>query len=110
MKRFLTISILTLFLSSCAGFYQTADKDIRRIDPIDLLVKIINSKDSEMLFDTDMSEYTNYSQYTQEELVKISRALTNKIKILAIKPKKTETVYKKLKNSYPSALDSSHLK
>ncbi|MFT5795550.1 MAG: DNA topoisomerase VI subunit B, partial [Ulvibacter sp.] len=88
----------------------TADKDIKRIDPIDLLVKIINSKDSEMLFDADMSEYTNYSQYKQEELVKISNALTNKIKTLTTKPEKTKTVYRTLKNSDLSAPNSDYLK
>lgn len=84
MKKIAIFVIMILFLSSCANGLFKKQKDMKQIDPVDLLVKIIYSKDSEMLFDKDMVKFINYSQYSKEELIRISEALTGKIEILTI--------------------------
>lgn len=84
MKKIAIFVIMILFLSSCANGLFNKQKDMKQIDPVDLLVKIIYSKDSEMLFDKDMVKFINYSQYSKEELIRISEALTGKIEILTI--------------------------
>jgi hypothetical protein len=70
------------------------------MDPVDLLIKIIHSKDNDMLFDDDMSEYIDYSRYNKAELIRISDALTEKIQILSnsknIKTTKSKKIKKKL--------------
>jgi hypothetical protein len=69
------------------------------MDPVDLLIKIIHSKDNDMLFDDDMSEYIDYSRYSKAELIRISDALTEKIQILSNSKNIKTTESKKLRRN-----------
>ncbi|MDA7704879.1 hypothetical protein N8772_00150 [Rickettsiales bacterium] len=91
MKNIIRVIILSLFLSSCASSYPTNDREVKKDNnSINLLIKIIESDDNKMLFDRDMIQYTDYTKYNKDDLVKISNALTEKIRILTKKSSKIE--------------------
>jgi phosphoenolpyruvate synthase/pyruvate phosphate dikinase len=95
------ICLLSFFLLSCAGSYPVNETNTKKkIDPIDFLIKIIKSKDNDMLFDYDMSKYLDYSQYNKKELERISEALTEKIKYLSEK-QKNKQIEKEIKKKSP---------